>query len=416
MLCPFCKTEINDNYKSCVSCGNSLNTTLNTSPNHVALFLRYLVGVLFIVGGFLPYLLLGDLYEYYTYFESFGYLGDRALAAASIFSKFSSFLSPFFYFSSSVLAIYTGLLIIKNSDTTVILLTCSLAHAVSIIYSGVINLLIFFFPRSVLSAYTSDPSVIDAGEEIIQSEPDLLYYYQDDAIRRLIISVALILFAFLLIFIKKRYMNHTAQKSIEVSSIGNILMILSLSLIAVISPITNSLKSHYGIAVNYASSVAKSVYDLNISLIVIFLFIAIIGVSVIFTRVKRWIIMIPVVGIIVILGFIAFLFSNLFIQDFTADPVIFDITSIIFRGLIISSVVTLTAMFCWFSSASKNLIPKWLQIALPLSLPLIYICAEVPLHSTPGISFGSISVSLITIILSLFVRTKANKIQNPKSK
>ena len=89
---------------------------------------------------------------------------------------------------------------------------------------------------------------------------------------------------------------------------------------------------------------------------------------------------------------------------------VFAIASNSFRGLIISSAVVLIAMFYWFSSVSKNKIPTWLQIALPLSLPIIYIVIEVitkpVLHLNLGTSWGLVVIALITVIVSLLVNLK----------
>ena len=233
-----------------------------------------------------------------------------------------------------------------------------------LVFMCMINLIITFFnnPYSgifgrtiredisrefVLSLYTSEASIITTGEDIINSEPNMLYYYQDNAISRLIISVVLIALVVIFLFIKKRYMNTATNDNTNTSSIGSIIMILSVSLLSVVSDIlSTSLGVYfYGNYAVAATSVAKQVFDLNLSSVVIFAFVIIIGIAVFFTRIKRWILAIPTISIIVILGLVALLFSNVLLRDMETPAEIFAKALINFRGLIVSSAVILIAMF-----------------------------------------------------------------------
>ena len=150
------------------------------------------------------------------------------------------------------------------------------------------------------------------------------------------------------------------------------------------------------------------VFDLNMSVAVIFIFMIILGVTVLFARIKRWILAIPTIGAVAMLGLIALLLSNMLIRDVGAPAEILALASNNLRGFIISSVIVLVAMFYWFSSVSRNRIPMWLQIVLPLSLPVIYVVIEVltnaVLHLNLGISCGFVGVALTTVIVSLLVR------------
>jgi len=413
MYCRFCRTEISNQSRFCSSCGKPQDSIKKTAANIWPTVLCYIIGVLFVIGGVLPYLLQGDLAEYNAYISLLytKYSSPTAISAISCFTQFSSFLSPLFYFSSSVLAIYIGLLILKKeSKPTAPAIACAIVHIVSIIYSGVINLLIYGAPKFVLSLYTSEASIITAGEDIINSESDMLYYYQDNAICRLIVSVILIALVVVFLFIKKRYMNTTTNDNTNASSIGNVIMILSISVLSVVSTVLSiSLAGYYyGNYAVAADSVANLSFDLNISFAVILMFIIIISIAVLFTRIKRWILAIPTISIIAILGFVAFLFSNMLIKDSNTPAEVFAIATNNFRGLIISSAVILIAMFYWFSSVSRNKIPMWLQIVLPLSLPIIYVVIEIItntiLHLNLGISCGLVGIALITVIVSLLVR------------
>lgn len=422
MYCRFCGTEINNQSRFCSSCGKPQDSSKKSAANIWPTFLCYIIGCLFIIGGVLPYLLQGDLAEYNAYISLLytKYSSPTAISAIFCFTQFSSFLSPLFYFSSSILAIYIGLLLLKKeSKPAVPAIACAVVHIVSIIYSGVINLLIYGAPKFVLSLYTSEVSIITAGEDIINAEPDMLYYYQDNAICRLIISVILIALAVIFLFIKKRYMNTATNDNTNTSSVGGVIMILSISVLSVVSTVLSTFIAEYCYG-NYAveaNSVANFSFDLNISFAVILMFIIIISIVVLFTRIKRWILAIPTISIIAIFGFVPLLFSNILLKDLDTPAEVFAIASSNFRGLIISSIVILIAMFYWFSTVSRNKISTWLQIILPLSLPFIYVVIEVItntiLHLNLGISLGMIVVALTTIIVSLVVSSnKQSKLQS----
>ena len=212
-------------------------------------------------------------------------------------------------------------------------------------------------------------------------------------------------------------MNTATNDDTNTSSIGSIIMILSVSLLSVVSGIlSTSLGVYfYGNYAVAATSVAKQVFNLNLSSVVSFAFVIIIGIAVFFTRIKRWILAMPTISIVAILGLVALLFSNVLLQDMETPAEIFAMALINFRGLIVSSAVILIAMFYWFSSASRNKIPTWLQIVLPIFLPIIYVVIEVItnsiLHLNSGISYGSMGIALITVIVSLLVNSDTNSLK-----
>ena len=250
MYCRFCGAEINNQSKFCNSCGRPQDLVKKSSTNNRLTVLHYIIGVFFILGGVLPYLLQGDLAEYNSYISLLDakYSSPTTFVAISYFIQFSSFLSSLFYFSSSVLAVYIGLLLLKKeSKLTVAVITCTIVHIFSIIYSGVVNLLVYCFPKFVLSLYTSETSIVTAGEDIIKTEPDVLYYYQDNAICRLIISGVLVALAVIFLYIKKQYLKNVTADNIKTSSIGSIVMILSISVLSVVSTVMSiSLRGIYG--------------------------------------------------------------------------------------------------------------------------------------------------------------------------
>lgn len=420
MYCRFCGAEISNQSRFCGSCGNPQDLTKKPAANIRPMVLCYIIGALFVIGGVLPYLLQRDLAEYNVYMSllSTKYSSPAEISAISFFRQFSSFLSPLFYFSSSVLAVYIGILILKKeSNPTAPVITCTIVQIVSIVYSGVINLLIYAIPEFVLSLYTNEASIITAGEDIIKSESNMLYYYQDNAIFRSIISGILVALAVIFLFIKKRYTNTATNDNANTSSVGNVIMILSISALSVVSTVLSTYLVYYycGSYAVEANSVANFSFDLSISFAVIFMFIIIISIAALFTRVKRRILAIPTISIIAILGFFAFLCSDTLLQYSGTSDQILAMASNNLKGLIVCSAVILIAMFYWFSSVSRNKIPIWLQFVLPLSLPIVYIVTEIIaniiLRLNPSISYGALSVALITVIVSLLVNPNTNSLK-----
>ena len=414
MNCRFCGTEIGNQSRFCSSCGKPQDSTTRPAANILLTVLCYIIGVIFVIGGILPYLLQGDLAEYSDYILSlYSKYSITTVTAISCFRHFSSFLAPLFYFSSSAFSVYIGFLILKKeSKLTAPTIICAIVHIVSIIYSGVINLLIYATPKFVLSLYISETPIITAGEDVIRAEPDMLYYYQNNAVCRLIISLILIALAVIFLFIKKRYMN-SATNDNNHSSVGSIIMLLSISVLSVVSTVLSAslTGSFYGVYAAAANSSANVAFDLYFSSAVFVMFMIIIGIAVLFTRAKRSILAIPIISIITILGFVAYIFSKTLLADLAIPAEILDMTSNRFSGLIVSSAVLLIAMFYWFSSVSRNRIPLWVQIALPISLPLIYtgveLIVKVFFHLNSGISLGLVSVASATVMVSL--RSGSNK-------
>ncbi len=86
-----------------------------------------------------------------------------------------------------------------------------------------------------------------------------------------------------------------------------------------------------------------------------------------------------------------------------------------YRSMILSSGFFLIALFFWFGSVSRGRTPKWLQIVLPLMIPLLYLLTGILLvigfQLTWGYSIGLILPSFLVILLSLVVRRRASALQ-----
>lgn len=412
MYCRFCGTEINEQANFCRICGKQQNATKKASTGSAGLY--YIIGVLFILGGILPYLLQGDQSAYSAFLSSvYSKYSVDTISACSFLTHFASFLSPLFYFSSSLIAFYTGLVFIKKEAKPIVpVIICAASHILSILYFCVINLMLSVFPGTVISWFDKNPSTIAAGEELLKNEPDLLYFYQDIGLCRMIVSAVLIALAVTFIILHKQQKAAVPAQSRKIFSAGSIVMVLSVSLLSVVgSALTIFLTNRYiGNLAVAANSVATGAFHQNIRAIVIFAFIFIIGIAVIFSQAKRWLVAIPTVGIVAALGLVALLLCNVFIEDMNPPAELFSMAAHRFAGFIISAVFILIALFFWFSSVSGSKMPLWLQVVFPLSLPVIYSITEVffvaVLHFNSGISFGIICISVITIVMSLFIRKK----------
>lgn len=410
MYCRFCGKEIKDQAKFCGFCGNPQELPKEPAVKNRPNILGCVFGLLFILGGILPYLLRGDYEAYNFYISSLASRSDVTYAAFVGLRNFYNLLLPLFSFASSALSVYAGLLLIKGEPHIKRpLVFCFIVHILSVVYTGVVNLLVYCAPRFVVSLFSPNPSVLEAAEELIHSEPELLSYYQDQAFRRLIISIVLIVLALVFLSNKKRSAAKDEKKS---ACLGGILMILSLALLSVIGSFVSSFSaSAYGSAALSAYSMAAQAFSMKISPVVIYLFLALMALGVFFTRGKRWILMLPTIGVIALSALGVCLFSKVLLRDFYISEEIFSMTLSFFRGFVINNAAVLIAIFCWFNTLARNRIPKWLQIALPVSVPIICIAVQLLmgalLHLRTGISFGVLFVSFLTILLSLLVDTKS---------
>lgn len=416
MYCHSCGHEIADDSRFCSSCGQTLNAPPQNTQMAQKGFLYYLFGALFILGGILPYLLMENEAAYSRYLISmYSKYSVYAVAAVSCLTQFGTLLTPLFRFSSCLLSIYLGLLLIKKeSHLATPLNACVILHILTIVYLAVVNMMICHFPRTALSIYVHDPNIIDIGEKLIKTDPNLLSFYQDAWVRQFIISMVLILLAGVFGWIYKRHAGNLTGNHSKPATAGIISMIVSIPALPIVSSL---FPAAFGNFTHFtaANALAKSAFNQSFSSAVLFAFIVIVGIVFIFNNAKRWILAVPTIGLTVALGFLAITFSYACIVDIGAPADVIAIAEDILDGLIIASVAILIAMFFWFHAVSKNKIPTWLQIALPASLPFLYVGIEraaVSFHVAPGYSFGLLSIAFLTSLVSLLVCTrKTNPVQ-----
>lgn len=420
MYCRFCGKEIGDGSRFCGVCGRPMYATQPAVvQDNGQKTLCTVFGVFFILGGILPYLIQGDIKAYDEFLANFmrGLSGIEVIVL-SCFTNFSNVFSKLFYFSSSMFTVYVGLLLIKRiSKVKTSVIACAIVHAVSMVYSVGINLLIYFFPQVVFSLYGQDANMLAHGADLVLSEPRLLYFYQEDAIRRLIISMIIIILSVIFVVAGKKSVSNATNSACKISAVGSVLMMSLLPLLSLLSTFLYpaALRS-YGVVMVQANSIANNTFSRMIELYAVFALMLIVVIATIFIRTKRWIFAVPTAVISIVLGCVASFFSeDLICEVYGAQfgREAFGIAKMQFVGLIIGTVVVLIAMCYWFSSVARERIPAWLQIVLPILLLVVYIVAEMltipQLRLKTNIPFGIVAVAVVTVLVSLLVGLKSNK-------
>lgn len=417
MQCRYCGAVIDNPFGFCTVCGKLTDSNQKSFLNIGAKALYYIFAICFIVGGAFPCLIQGVAGDLVLSFFARTASHSEMAAFSSLAQTLSAF-SPWFFLPASLIAVYVGLLLLKNEcKHTVPIILCGVLNAVSAVYTLAVNLLVFCFPQFVLSLYGADESVIAAGVEILRTKPYLLLLYQTDTFLRLNISIVLILLAAALVLVTKD-MRRKIRKSARIPSVGNIVMIFSISFAAPIGTLLfNNLVANASSTAAAANALANQSFGHNA---VLTAFLLVISLAVIFNRTKRWILALPTVGSVLLLALTALLLTNVLVRDVQASAEVTALAAAYFRGLVIGSAVFLIAAFCWFGAVANKRISMWLQIAWPVLLPLVYLIVELfcllLLHMYHGISYGALVACLLTMavtgVSSLFVRPARSAIES----
>jgi hypothetical protein len=358
-----------------------------------------------------------DLAEYHHYLERFySKQPFDVVLAESAFSIFASLLPSIFYFPSSLLAVFAGLLLIKREiRSTFALLSCAVVNLLSILCSFVTNILVIGVPGAVISLFANDESVIAAGVKLIRDDPGFLYYYQEEALRRIVFSLFAIAISLVFVFLKQKLAADGAPKENNVSSYGSVMMIVALSMLTFLNNNVSFylISQFFGAHASAAFSISNQAFDQYFKPFCIGLFILILAVSVLFGRVKRWILAIPTAVIVTILGAVAFIASTQILVNTKTPANMIDASLANLIGSIISSVLILIACFFWFSSLSRGRIPTFLQFGLPIAIPALYFGIEflfkVLIRWAVHIPFSIVLISLIIILISVLIDCSKKK-------
>lgn len=408
MFCRFCGKELDNRAKFCSACGRPQSFVGSIKTDKLPTTVWYAVAILFILSGILPYLLQDDYNQYFRFLLSTGYSSEMH-AVVLAFGNFSSMFSFLFYFPSSFLTIFLGLLMLKKeSNLNFPLMVCGVAHVVSAVYSIVLNLIIYCFPEFVISLFVNDSDAIEMGKEILKTEPKILYYYQNDALRRMVISVIFISLAILVVYLRRQYADETTDENNKTASVGSVAMIISISFLPILFSKVVVLFKYYffGIMSDYINNQARACYNQNINHgIATLVFALVICVAVLFTRIKWTTLSVCITGVFLIIGVLLLLFSNYCVRDGEYFKEFLPLIVKRYRNIIIGETLFYIAMFFWFCAVSRNKIPRWLQIVLPILIPVVYVGIELltTAHIRVGAVFfwGIIGIDAVIILLSL---------------
>ncbi len=385
MFCEFCEKTV-----------GSSNKEINCKK-----FIPYILGAVFIILGSLPFFINADVSatNIYRFFDV------KEISAFASLNSFLNSFSSFFAFSSCFLSIYLGLLLIlKEKRIKASAIMCLVMHGLSVLYHLFTNVCIRLFPEWVVSLFTDDQSIIDAGVDLVESVPNLFSFSEFSIIFEATLSVITIgLLVFLLYNLKAKETiarNH--------STIGIPLMLISSALsLRVISFVNSSKILWLGYDHISGYSFAIERFDETLSQYLIIIFFGILLSSIIFAKSKNKLqYIIP--SVIILLSFlISFLLTVHLTKGYEYFSEIIFYANIHLRLLIIESSITLLLALLWFNSIMKQNKPLWLQISIPAVMPVIFftdilISNWLKIHTSP---FGLTIVSVIFII-SLFIKKK----------
>lgn len=407
MVCRFCGNVLPDRALSCNACGKSRKSA--TSAN----VFYCVIGALFLLGGFLPFLIPDHFVAYQAYLSNVIYVrGGTAVAAYSCFSKFSNFLTPLFSFPSSFLAVYVGILLLRREAFPKLpFIAFVIVNSLWACCSAVTNLLIYTAPKLVLSLYITDDSVIGTGEKLVRTIPEFLYYYQQAAIFRTILALFLTLLGIGAILLSALCLHRFGKKKEKTPTTGGVLMLCTLPIASLMGSILTPYAcgwwwGFHTLEAYTAAQTAFSQYILPCASIILLLILIL---SVLLKRVWRWVLVLPVTGHLMLLGLIPLLFAKFFLHGF-AGLSSFSLAVVNFRYMAAVCTVALIGLYYWLSAVSKGRMPLWLQIVWPLCLPPVYICTEVVTKVffgwIPTFSWGTVLTALLSILFSLTIRKR----------
>lgn len=400
MFCKFCGKEIQNDSSFCNYCGKTVGASrkeLNCKK-----FIPYILGAVFIILGSLPFFINADvsvINNTYRFFDA------KEISAFVSLNSFLNSFSSFFTFSSCFLSIYLGLLLIlKEKRIKASAIMCLVMHGLSVLYHIFTNVCVRLFPGWVVSLFTDNQSVIDAGVDLVESVPNLFSFSEFSIIFEATLSVITIgLLVFLLYNLKAK---ETITRNN--STIGIPLMLISSALsLRVLSFVNSSKILWFGYDHISGYSFACSAFNKFLSQYLIIILFGILISSIIFAKSKNKLQYIIPSAVILLSFLLSFLLPAPVAMGFNTPPEFCEYTITYLRLLIIESSITLLLALLWFNSIMKQNKPLWLQISIPAVMPVIFftdilISNRLEIHTFP---FGLTIVSVIFII-SLFIKKK----------
>ena len=412
MRCNSCKKELPEDSKFCIYCGSTLE--IPKPPRQKSVF-SVILGIVFILVGFLPYILRWDAGASQSLLAMFAsQYGLNEFVVLNALQNFAQFLSPYLYFPASILMVYSGLLLVKKEKHSGLMVFTMVMQVLSALYAAVVKVVLAFFPRVAISLFARGDGFAIAGEEFLQSQPGLVAHIQGGTTPHLILALACVVLVIVGLAAVKQNRREVGMEMMPTA--GNVLMIFMLPVLTACSALATVLiAQRFGNMATAAFSAAKANFNMHAAmpyLLFVFLFLA---VSVLFNKTKRWILVLPALGTVIALCALAFLTAKPSMAKLgtSQDLMMYGIRY--YRSMILNNGLFLIGLFFWFGSVSRDRTPKWLQIVLPLMIPFMYIVTGVLLVAgfqlTWGYSAGLILPSFLVILLSLVVRRRASALQ-----
>lgn len=409
MFCPFCGKEIGNQARFCGACGKAL--TMQEAPakkttSDVTVW-YYIFGAVFILMGILPYLLRED-------YEAFSALLWRldvdTITAANCISNFSSYFLLLFRFSSSVMTVFVGFLLLKKaSNLKAPMITCAVLHGLSVLRYVFVNLMLSFSPETVLSWYTDRQETISAGLGLLEEDPELFRFQQNQAITLVLISFAVL--ALIVVFLRLKARHLRGVNGTKINTLGSILMIISVASLRVVNRYVSYeiAALFYGNAASAGVISTQNLFSGEVGLVCLFIFLLLLADAVLLRQSKSRMRVAFVVGGLLLLGAAAYALAGpiLMMNEILERTLDFVLNA--FQGMVIGGTAIFIAVYLWFRAVSGNRMPTWVQIVWPLVLPTLYFFIEfftaVWLRVKPGTPYCLMAVACLTLVFSSFRRS-----------
>lgn len=412
MFCIKCGQELRHEAKFCPACGCSTNdeaSPLQPSAQRSSV-LTWILSIALILIGILPLFLSQNMVGYGLATSELLHLGYSvdSIVALNCLRKFALLGADFFSFCCGGFSVLTGALLLKQRGNAKRMLSVSLIfQSLSLLRTGIAVLLIFAAPEWVISLFSWDAAVSYAGSELLHKEAwisaaifsgiwiDILFC---------VLSIGLCIPA--LLTIKKQ------SAAPKYGTLGIALMLPILALLQGLGQVfTNALYSTYGDYALVASSSANAIFTQYAGVVCTLLIYGFILLSVLCVKVRRWVLALPTSAVVLLLGLMAILLAKPLLFRFSVPEASFSMALSQYRGMVCNAVLMLIALFFWFDGVAKQHLPLWLQILIPLVLPLVRLFWEpitmYVFQWNTGFSFGCLRCAWITLIISLLVKKKS---------
>lgn len=363
------------------------------------------------------FIFLGITYILFSYFLNWlnvqqnwqlAQFSDMAVATKSIYSNFSSQFYSVFVSVVPYLSIFLGALICsKKSNVKATMITGIILHAFYVLSIIIVNYIAYSEPESIFLMYGYDiEKMARIIKEVVlpqQILPTAFY---------LIYSFAFIVVSTIFLAGKRHNNNQNTKTS---GVVGIILMLIAFAVINLIkAPLNNTLiVTNFSLNTIAAKNSADGMFVLSFVHPMLLSFI--ISAPLMFEKIRRNKLLLISIGTIIAMGLADLIFSVTTMEWlYGVSTEIHSETLIFIIQKTFMNVLKLISFALWFDSVERKTAPLWLQISLPVTVPVLwYVFAsfiEIPLiyflKSTCFIDLALILIYVIIIVVSLIVTKK----------